>query len=77
MERPERLAIAVDLAVPPGSHDEEVVAGLADLLELFPGMDAAVHVLMIPQSLLPQGRNIGGVDGQQLVERLALPEGVI
>ena len=31
MERPECFAIAVDLAMPPRSHDEVIIARLADL----------------------------------------------
>ena len=37
----------------------------------------APHVLLVPQPLLPHGRHVGGMLGDQLVQRLALPERVI
>src|SRR5690606_31344628 len=42
-----------------------------------PGMDGAVHVLLVPQALDPHGRDVGGAGGEQPVERLLLPEAVI
>src|SRR3546814_15032794 len=46
-------------------------------LQRFPTRDRAVHVLLVPQPLFPQGRDVRGVGRDQLVERLLLPEFVI
>src|SRR5690606_12033668 len=77
LERATRAPLAVDLAVAPRTHDEEVVAHLPLCLQGFPAHDRAIHILLIPQSLLPQRRNVRRVCGDQLVERLLLPIFVI
>src|SRR3546814_18849383 len=46
-------------------------------LERFPTRDRAVHILLIPQPLFPDRGDVGGVGGDQLVERLPLPIFVI
>src|SRR3546814_18465696 len=76
-ERAERAAFAVDLAVAPRTHDQEIIPHLALRLQRFPTRDRAVHVLLVPQPLFPQGRDVRGVGRDQLVERLLLPEFVI
>src|SRR5712692_1737084 len=40
-------------------------------------MNRAPHVLLVPQALNPHGRDLRGTQRNQLVERLALPEGVV
>src|SRR3546814_19079610 len=76
-ELAEAPALAVDLAVPPRPHDEVVVAPMARRFERFPTRDRAVPILLIPQPLFPDRGDVGGVGGDQLVERLPLPIFVI
>src|SRR3546814_6917635 len=54
-ERAERAAFAVDLAVAPRTHDQEIIPHFALRLQRFPTRDRAVHVLLVPQPLFPQG----------------------
>ena len=77
LERAETAAVAVDLAVAPRPHDEEIVAGLALCRERLIRGDRAVHILLVPQPLFPDRRHVGRVGSEQFVERLPLPEGVI
>src|SRR3546814_9663596 len=76
-ERAARAAFAVDLAVAPRTHDQEIIPHLALRLQRFPTRDRAVHVLLVPPPLFPQGRDVRGVGRDHLVDRLLLPAFVI
>ena len=77
LERSQVPAVAVDLAVVPGPDDQMIVGFMPGGLERFPDVDRAVDVLLVPQALQPDGRARRRVSGDQLVERLLLPEGVV
>ncbi len=78
LQRAERGAVVVHLAVAPRSHHQVVaIVGAILRLDLQPRLDRAPHVLLVPQALDPHGRH-----GQRLLrhhpdEVLALPEGVV
>ena len=78
LERPEIIGVVIDLAVPPRPHHQMVVAGETLGLQRGPGRDRAVHILLVEQALQPHRRHARRIGGdEQLVERLALPEGVV
>ncbi len=77
-EGAEDVALAIDLAVEPGAHDE-VVHGVGGVfgLEGAIAVDGSPHVFLIPEALKPHGRDGEGTRGDELVEGLTLPEGVV
>ncbi len=77
LQRPQVFSRAVNLAMVPRPHDQVVVARHALGLQRLPGVDGAVHVLLVPQALQPHGRHVRRMRRDDLVQRLALPEGVI
>ena len=77
LQRPERVGAAVDLAVIPGAHHQVGVGGAVRGAERVPGVDGAIHVLLVPQALQPHGGHGRGMGGDQPVQRLHLPEGVV
>ena len=79
LEIAQRGSVVIRLAVPPRAHHQEVAARLPLRLRLqrFPGVDRAIHILLVEQALFPHGRHVGRVGRDQLVERLPLPETII
>ena len=71
-------AIFDTLAVVPGAHDEEdlVVAGVFGLDGFVDG-HRAVDVFGVPEAVDEQGGNGEGFGGEELVDGLILPEGVV
>ena len=78
LQRTERRAVVVHLAVPPRAHDQvvAVVAGVARFHRLV-AVDRAPHVLLVPQALQPHGRHLQRGFRHDLVQRLLLPESVV
>jgi hypothetical protein len=77
LERAKVCRRTIDLAVIPRPHDQMVVGGHPFGFEGLPGMDGAIHILLIPQALQPHGGNGGWMGGDQFIERLPLPEGIV
>jgi len=77
-EGAEDFAFAIDLAVEPGAHDE-VVHGVGGVFgfEGAVAVDGSPHVFLIPEALQPHGGNSERESFDELVEGLALPEGVV
>ncbi len=78
MQRTEREAVVVHLAMPPRTHHQKVfvVAGVFRF-DRCVAVDRAPHVFLVPQALQPHHRHFQRDFGHDLVERLALPESVV
>lgn len=78
VQRTQRAAVVIDLAVPPRPHHQVVerVALVARLHRRI-AVDGAPHVFLIPQALQPHRGHLQRRARHHLVQRLLLPEAVV
>ena len=76
-QRSQIVGVGVHLAVPPRTHHQVVVIGLAFGLQREVGLNRAPHVLLVPQTLNPHGRHLRRLRRHQLVQGLPLPERIV
>lgn len=78
VQRTQRAAVVIDLAVPPRPH-HQVVERVAPVARLHRGIavDGAPHVFLIPQALQPHRGHLQRRTRHHLVQCLLLPEAVV
>src|SRR6185312_2213738 len=61
----------------PWTHHQKIMIGLPFVLQRKVTVNGAPHVLLVPQSLYPHGRDVRRLLCDEFVERLSLPECVV